>query len=179
MPVPENIKVSSVTPTSFTLKWQRPQGMKQTPLSYQISGIDGHEPSCTEKCEANITGLKPCSKYSFTICTKIRRSEGHEDISKAVEEEVHTGESYKGPLNQQTLKSCKACNDSQTGNSGKYHQYCYECVLCKRKRKKNTKQQLFIDNIFVTQLGVGIDRISSISIPLSILLISQFLLSIL
>lgn len=95
--VPEQLTVTSEMPTSAKLTWTPPQGMEKTQLCYQISyRCEGTEPIYSDlystipgKCEAEITGLQPCTDYSVSVCTKTKDGE----MSEPVKEKVHTGES--------------------------------------------------------------------------------------
>ncbi|XP_062371960.1 fibronectin-like [Sardina pilchardus] len=87
VPAPEQLTVSSVTPTSAKLTWISPDGMDQTPESYQISYHSGgpeSEPISTGSCSADITGLKPYTEYSVSICTKLKDGGMSEPVNKKV-----------------------------------------------------------------------------------------------
>ncbi|XP_076145057.1 uncharacterized protein LOC143127433 [Alosa pseudoharengus] len=84
---PKQLTVYSVTPTSAILTWIPPHGMDQTSLSYQISYHSGGSESetiSTDSCSADITGLKPCTDYSVSVCTKLKDGGMSEPAKKEV-----------------------------------------------------------------------------------------------
>ncbi|XP_062372544.1 fibronectin-like [Sardina pilchardus] len=90
-PVPQKLKVASVTQTSARLTWNPPHGMDQTPHSYQISYHSERTESKTTSeysCIADITGLKPCTDYVVRVCTKPNDKDWK--MSEAVEIKVPT-----------------------------------------------------------------------------------------
>ncbi|XP_076145053.1 tenascin-N-like isoform X2 [Alosa pseudoharengus] len=89
VPAPEQLIEDSVTPTSAKLTWSPPHEMEQTLYFYQISyhseGTDSQTIS-TEKCSADITGLKPCTSYTVSVRVKLKDGQ----MSEAVGTMVHT-----------------------------------------------------------------------------------------
>lgn len=88
---PEQLSVTSVTPTSAELIWSPPQEMDHTPFSYQISYYRGGSElvqTSADSCSVNIEGLKPCTVYSVNVCTKSKDGKMSEPINK----KVQTGE---------------------------------------------------------------------------------------
>ncbi|XP_062391107.1 fibronectin-like [Sardina pilchardus] len=75
VPVPENLTVGSVTPTSAVLSWSLHQEMEQIPHRFLISyHSEGAEPQAisTESCSTTLTGLQPDTQYTVTVCCELR-----------------------------------------------------------------------------------------------------------
>ncbi|XP_062373050.1 fibronectin-like [Sardina pilchardus] len=81
IPVPENLKVDSITVTTANLSWSLPEGMGQILHNYQISyrnvrGNDSElETIYTDSCSVILTGLKPCTEYNIWLYTNIQNIE--------------------------------------------------------------------------------------------------------
>ncbi|XP_041927751.1 fibronectin-like isoform X15 [Alosa sapidissima] len=75
VPVPENLTVGSVTPTSADLSWSLHQGMEQIPHSFLISyHSEGTEPQTisTESCSTTLTDLQPDTQYTVSVCCELK-----------------------------------------------------------------------------------------------------------
>ncbi|XP_062391364.1 interferon-induced very large GTPase 1-like [Sardina pilchardus] len=87
-PTPLCLTVSSITASSAHLSWKVSREMEQTPhsflVSYQNKGTDSQSIS-TESCSADITDLKPGTKYTVRVYTV---SSGRE--SQPAFEEIET-----------------------------------------------------------------------------------------
>ncbi|XP_063042830.1 receptor-type tyrosine-protein phosphatase eta-like [Engraulis encrasicolus] len=69
-PVPEDVIVGSVTPTSAVLSWSLQQGMQQIPhkfLFYYCSKGTKPQTISTESCSATLTGLQPDTRYTASV----------------------------------------------------------------------------------------------------------------
>lgn len=75
IPVPDNLKSSSVTSTSVALAWSLTLGEVTEPhsflISYQSDGNERHSVS-SDSCSTVITGLKPHTQYFIRVTTKIQ-----------------------------------------------------------------------------------------------------------
>ncbi|XP_063048776.1 fibronectin-like [Engraulis encrasicolus] len=70
IPVPENVTVDSVTPTSADLSWELHPDMQQITHTFLISYCsEGTEPQTisTESCSTTLTGLQPDTKYTVMV----------------------------------------------------------------------------------------------------------------
>lgn len=92
MPVPEELKVVSVTTTSARLTWSPPHGMGKIPHSFLVTySIDGSETSIsTDSCSTEIMHLQPGADYTVRVQTKLK----NERFSGAVIVVFQTGDSY-------------------------------------------------------------------------------------
>ncbi|KAL2080885.1 hypothetical protein ACEWY4_022738 [Coilia grayii] len=92
IPVPENVTVSSVTPTSADLSWSLQQGMEQIPHRFLISYCSkGTEPQTifTQSCSTTLTGLQPDTQYWVRVKVSIfclLKCEGEASLAR-----IHTG----------------------------------------------------------------------------------------
>ena len=74
-PVPEELTVISVTPTSAELSWSLHQGMEQFPHSFLISYHSEEtelQTTSTQSCSTTLTGLTPDTHYTVTVCCELR-----------------------------------------------------------------------------------------------------------
>ncbi|XP_062390917.1 uncharacterized protein LOC134078786 isoform X3 [Sardina pilchardus] len=75
VPVPENLTVSSVTPTSAVVSFSLHQGMEQIPHYFLIScHSEGAEPQTisTESCSTTLTDLQPDTQYAVIVCCQLK-----------------------------------------------------------------------------------------------------------
>ncbi|XP_041927698.1 collagen alpha-1(XII) chain-like isoform X8 [Alosa sapidissima] len=92
VPVPENLTVTSVTPTSADLSWSLHQGMEQIPHSFLISyHSEGTEPQTvsTESCSTTLTDLQPDTQYTVSVCCKLRDGRRSQATSTVMHIESH------------------------------------------------------------------------------------------
>ena len=90
-PVPEELTVISVTPTSAELSWSLHQGMEQFPHSFLISYHSEEtelQTTSTESCSTTLTGLTPDTNYTVTVCCELRDG----GRSQAATRIIQTGE---------------------------------------------------------------------------------------
>ncbi|XP_063070656.1 fibronectin-like isoform X2 [Engraulis encrasicolus] len=107
-PVPEDVTVGSVTPTSADLSWSVQQGMQQIPHKFLISYYNkGTEPQTisTESCCATLTGLQPDTRYTTSVYCELedgRRSEASSVI-------IVTAVPSPGPIVFTSVKPDSVC----------------------------------------------------------------------
>uniref|UniRef100_A0A673VW90 Fibronectin type-III domain-containing protein n=1 Tax=Salmo trutta TaxID=8032 RepID=A0A673VW90_SALTR len=78
LPAPDQLNVDSVETTSAAVSWSQPPGLNQIQHHYQISyRCPGTEPHITTTSSHSITlsGLKPATEYSVTVCTVLENGE--------------------------------------------------------------------------------------------------------
>ncbi|KAL2080886.1 hypothetical protein ACEWY4_022739 [Coilia grayii] len=88
IPVPENVTVGSVTPTSADLSWSLQQGMEQIPHRFLISYCsEGTEPQTisTQSCSTTLTGLQPDTQYWATVCCELKDGRKSEATSTRIQ----------------------------------------------------------------------------------------------
>ncbi|XP_076119238.1 fibronectin-like isoform X1 [Alosa pseudoharengus] len=108
VPVPENLTVTSVTPTSADLSWSLHQGMEQIPHSFLISyHSEGTEPQTisTESCSTQLTGLQQDTQYTVSVCCKLRDG----GRSLATSTVMHIAVSPPGPIEFTSVKPDSVC----------------------------------------------------------------------
>ncbi|XP_041927670.1 fibronectin-like isoform X5 [Alosa sapidissima] len=108
VPVPENLTVTSVTPTSADLSWSLHQGMEQIPHSFLISyHSEGTEPQTvsTESCSTTLTDLQPDTQYTVSVCCKLR--DGRR--SQATSTVMHIAVPPPGPIEFTSVKPDSVC----------------------------------------------------------------------
>ncbi|KAL2080882.1 hypothetical protein ACEWY4_022735 [Coilia grayii] len=109
IPVPENVTVGSVTPTSANLSWSLHQGMEQIPHGFLISYCsEGTEPQTisTKSGSVTFTGLQPDTQYRITVCCELKYEERRSEVTPAI---IQTAVSPPGPIEFTSVKPDSVC----------------------------------------------------------------------
>ncbi|XP_069054256.1 fibronectin-like [Lepisosteus oculatus] len=88
-PLPQNFRVTSVTSSSVSLSWDRPDNMitdlhKEFKIKYRDTGGDQSKPISWDTRATDMTGLSPGREYTFTLCTAVGDSVESSGVSVRV-----------------------------------------------------------------------------------------------
>ncbi|XP_069054712.1 GTPase IMAP family member 8-like isoform X4 [Lepisosteus oculatus] len=88
-PLPQSLRATSVTSSSVSLSWDRPDNMitdlhKEFKIKYRDTGGDQSKTISWDTRATDMTGLSPGREYTFTLCTAVGDSVESSGVSVTV-----------------------------------------------------------------------------------------------
>ncbi|KAG9330734.1 hypothetical protein JZ751_022312, partial [Albula glossodonta] len=118
IPAPVGLTIDSVTTTSFSVRWSKPDELDQTP-SFLVSNCSpGTDPQfiSTELHSTVLSNLQPGRQYTVSVCTVLENGEQSETVSRTLYTEPSSPESLR--VEEVKSRSVRLCWDKPTDMEG-------------------------------------------------------------